>query len=129
MRINTIWAVRPVPTEPEWRSPEPDGSGNSVPEAHWPLCHQSWPEDGRPYPEQCKERGALPILQPVALTQFFRFSEHHPSHLQNGDPCDTAQELSILGSSRPGFKSQPSCLLATGSWARDFLSLSQFLYS
>lgn len=122
MRINTTWAVRPVPTEPEWSSPEPDRSENSVPEAlrHWPLCHQSWPDivlcgqriEGHIRSRARKEEHYL-YFSHVALTQFFSFSEHHPSHLQNEDPCDTAQELSTLGSGRPGFESQPSCLLAT----------------
>lgn len=120
VRIDTIWAVRPVPTEPEWRSPETDGSGNSVPEAHWPLCHQSWPDivlcgqrmEGHIQSSARKKEYYL-YSSHVALTQFFSFSEHHPSHLRNGDPHDTAQELGTLRSGRPGFESQLSCLLAT----------------
>lgn len=34
----------PVPTEPEWGPPEPDGSGSSAPEAHWSLCRERWPD-------------------------------------------------------------------------------------
>lgn len=90
-RINTIWAMLPVPTEPEWGPPEPDRSGSSAPQAHWSLWHESGQTGSCVVRRQRATIRAVQgkrstVVGRVAWTQFFGFSEHHVLTYNMGAP-------------------------------------------